>query len=462
MPLDAAATTELAALVGPGGLLGAAELAARDPGVDPRNFGAGLLVRPASTAEVVRLLAYCHERRIGVVPHGGRSGLSGGAESRPGELIVSLERLDAIEAFDPVSRTVVAGAGVRLGTLAALAATRGLSPGIDLAARDSATLGGLVSTNAGGLAAFRYGTMRDRVLGLEAVLADGTVIGEAARVRKRNEGLALEQLFIGAEGTLGVVTRVALELVAEAGWAATALVTVADLAAAVEVCDALQSSSAFAAAAFELMSGNHAAANARQPGFAEFAGLARAPWLLLLEVTAAAAAVAEGGLVEALALLTERGVVAEAMLAQNDAQRRSMWRLREDWQIDRERPGALWYDVSVPLAEVPGYLRALEQRIAAHDPSLGLAVIGHLADGNLHVTVNASTPLTARYEEVAPLVTEGLAAVGGSFSAEHGIGLEKKATLARLGSPAKLRLMRGVKALFDPRGIMNPAKVIPD
>lgn len=462
MPLDAASNAELAALVGPGGLLGAAELAARDPGNDPRNFGAGLLARPASTAEVARLLAYCHERRIGVVAQGGRTGLSGGAESRPGELIVSLERLDAIEAFDPVSRTVVAGAGVRLATVAALAVTRGLSPGIDLGARDSATLGGLVSTNAGGLAAFRYGTMRDRVLGLEAVLADGTVIGEAARVRKRNEGLALEQLFIGAEGTLGIVTRVALGLVAEAEWAATALVTVADLAAAVQVCDALQASSAFAAAAFELMSGNHVAANARQPGLAEFAGLARAPWLLLLEVTAAAAAVAEAGLVEALALLTERSVVGEAMLAQNDSQRRSMWRLREDWQIDRERPGALWYDVSVPLAEVPGYLRSLEQRIADHDPSLRLVVIGHLADGNLHVTVNAAAPLVGRYEEVAALVTAGLAAVGGSFSAEHGIGLEKKATLARLASPAKLRLMRGVKALFDPRGIMNPAKVIPD
>ena len=461
MPLDAAGTAELAALVGPGGLLGAAELAARDPGVDPRNFGAGLLVRPASTAEVARLLAYCHERRIGVVPQGGRSGLAGGAESRPGELIVSLERLDAIEAFDPVSRTVVAGAGVRLGTLASLLATRSLGAGIDLAARDSATLGGLVSTNAGGLAAFRHGTMRDRVLGLEAVLADGTVIGEAARVRKRNEGLALEQLFIGAEGTLGVVTRVALALVPEHGSAATALVAVPDLAAAVVVCDALQSADAFTPAALELMSGNHAAANARQPGLAEFAGIVRAPWLLLVEVTAAAATVAEDGLVEALALLNERGVVADAVLAQSDAQRRLMWRLREDWQIDCERPGALWYDLSVPLAEVPAYVRALNQRIAAHDAALGVAVIGHLADGNLHVTVNAAAPLSARYEEIAPLVTEGLAAVGGSFSAEHGIGLEKKATLARLGSPAKLRLMRGVKALFDPRGIMNPGKVIP-
>jgi FAD/FMN-containing dehydrogenase len=461
MPLPAEHLAALTDIVGAAAVRDAADLAARDPGVDPRNFDAGIMIRPAGTAEVARVLAYCDAARIGVVPQGGRTGLAGGAESRAGEVIVSLDRLNRIDSLDPVSRTVVCGAGVTLATLAAAAAEHGLAPGIDFGGRDSATLGGMVSTNAGGSSAFRYGTMRDRVLGLEVVLADGTVLAELGRVRKRNEGLALGQLFIGAEGTLGVVTRVALGLVAADGATATALAAVADLAAAVALADLVQRATSVVPTAIELMSGSHAHATCRAAGAREFEHLTAAPFLVLIEVAAATAPAAEDGLVALAGSAAERGLVRDAIVAQNEAQRRAMWRIREDWAVDRERPGGLWYDVSVPLAALPAYVAGCAARLAAHDPALELVVIGHLADGNLHLTVNAERPITERYEEVAPLLTDALPALGGSFAAEHGVGLEKQATLARLADPSRLALMRRLKAALDPHGIMNPGKVIP-
>jgi FAD/FMN-containing dehydrogenase len=382
--------------------------------------------------------------------------------TRSGQVALSLARFDRIEAFDPMSRTVVAGAGVTLGMLAAHAAEHGLSPGIDLGARDSATLGGMVSTNAGGVAAFRHGTMRERVLGLEAVLADGRILGELGRVRKRNEGLAVERLLIGAEGTLGVITRVALALVPADGPVATALVALDSLEAGTKLADRAQAGRAATPTAIEVMSGSHAAAVCRALALDDVAPLAAAPYLVLLELAAGDAASAEAALIDVLGQAIEAGLVRDALVAQNESQRQMMWRVREDWAIDRERPGGLWYDVSVPLSAISGYVARLGRRLAAHDPSLALVIIGHLADGNLHVTVNAAEPITARYEEIAPLVTEDLLELGGSFSAEHGIGLEKKATLARLAGAPKQALMRGLKALYDPHGILNPGKVIPD
>ncbi len=461
MALPAEHVAALTGIVGPEAVRDRAELASRDPGIDPRNFGADLMLRPASTAEVSRVLAYCNATRIGVVPQGGRTGLSGGAESRAGEVIVALDRFDRIESLDAVSRTAVAGAGVTLAALAARAAEHGLSPGIDFGGRDSATLGGMVSTNAGGIAAFRYGTVREQVLGIEAVLADGSVLTELGQVRKRNEGLAIERLFIGAEGTLGVITRVALALAPAAGPAAAALVSVPTLAAAVGLADALQRAPALVPVALELMSGNHAATTCRALGPPEFAGIADAAYVVLVEAAAGTAAAAEAALVAALGAAADAGLATDAVVAQNETQRSAMWRIREDWAVDRLRPGGLWYDVSVPVAALPGYMARLRERLAAHDAALALYVVGHLADGNIHLTINGAAPITARYEEIASLVTEGLGALGGSFSAEHGIGLEKKATLARLAGPVKLDLMRRIKAALDPNGIMNPGKVVP-
>ena len=457
-PLNATQVAAITALLGSAQIRTPQDLAALDPGIDPHNFGACLLVRPGSTAEVATVLAYCHAERIPVVPQGGRTGLSGGAITQPGQVALSLERLDAIEVLDADQRSAVVGAGVKLGVLAAQAASVGLSPGIDLGARDSATLGGLVSTNAGGNEAFRYGTMRERVLGLECVLADGTVITELGQVRKRNEGFAVERLLIGAEGALGVVTRVALELVPARRPVATAMVALESLMQAVALARHLRTS---ALVALEVMSGNHAMAVVRSLGMTELASLAAHPWLVLVEVEAASSEQAESLLIDLLGTASEQQLLLDAVLAHNAAQRHAMWRLREDWAVDRERPGGLWYDISVPLSAMADYVARVAARVEALDSSLEVYVIGHLADGNLHVTVNAPYPVNERYEAIAPLVTDELNALGGSFSAEHGIGMEKQATLLRLVSPAKLALMQAVKRVYDPHGIMNPGKVLP-
>ena len=392
---------DLAALVGAEHVRYADELAVLDPGVDPHNLGGDLWLRPKDTDEVVAILRYCHTKHISVVPQGGRTGLSGGATSRPGDVILSLERLNTLT-LDPISRTAVVGAGVKLAVLAEAAAAVGLSPGIDLGARDSATIGGMVSTNAGGIAAFRHGTLRERVLGLEAVLADGRVLSELGQVVKRNEGLAVERLLIGAEGTLGIITSVALSLVP------------------------------------------------------------LDPDLVLVELSATTDEAAQAALLGLLETAAETDIALDAALAQNETQRAHFWRVREDWAVDRERPGGLWYDISVPLSRLSTYVDDVTERLQKYDAQLDLYLIGHLADGNLHVTVNATRPITERYDEIAAVVTQGLTALGGSFSAEHGIGVEKKATLERGIDPTKRDLMRSIKHLMDPHGILNPGKVIPN
>jgi FAD/FMN-containing dehydrogenase len=446
----------LRAIVGETGLRSGEALDGLDPGADARNLRARLLVRPANTAELAAVLGACSAAGVAVVPQGGRTGLAGGAVSKAGEVVLSLERMNRIERIDVVSRTATVEAGVTLEALAAALEPHGLAAGIDLGARGSATIGGMVSTNAGGIDAFRYGTMRERVLGLEAVLADGTVLGELSRVRKDNAGLPLRQLFIGAEGTLGVVSRVVLALVRAGGPQHAALVLVPHLDAALGILQQIDTEPGLTLAAAELMSGNHVEVTARALGVGQVAAAAPAAFAVLFAVS--------GPDPDALTTLlvrgSETGAIVDALLPKNAAEERDLWRIREDWAVDRLRPGGLWYDVSVPLDAIAGYLAALKARLHVHDPGLELYVVGHLADGNLHVTVNSERPVTERYAEIAPLVYEDLKRVGGSFSAEHGIGLEKVASLASWSGARRMQLMRAVKAVFDPAGILNPGKVV--
>jgi FAD/FMN-containing dehydrogenase len=450
----------LAAIVGEAGLRYGPTLAVIDPGVNPGNLGAGLMVRPTTTEEVARVLMLCNDAAIGVVPQGGRTGLAGGAVSRPGQLILSLERMNRIESVNPDARTATVEAGVTLERLDSALTSHGLAAGIDLGARGSATIGGMVSTNAGGVDAFRYGMMRERVLGLEVVLADGTIREELSRVRKDNAGLPLRQLFIGSEGTLGIVTRVVIALVPAPGPRHTCLVLVSDLAAAVAVMRAVEAMAGTVLEAAELMSGNHVALTARTLGITGVAATEPAAFGLLLAIADREHGSTEGALEAALIEASGAGRVVDALLPKNAAEERDLWRIREDWAVDRILPGGLWYDVSVPVDALASYLAELEARIHRHDATLEVYVVGHLADGNLHITVNAATPITARYEEIAPLVYQDLRAIGGSFSAEHGIGIEKVAALERWTGPAGIALMRAVKLVFDRKGILNPGKVL--
>ena len=452
--------SDLAAIVGERGLRCADALRELDPGIHPDNLRAGLMACPASTAEVARVLALCNRSGIAVVPQGGRTGLAGGAVSHPGELILSLERMRNVIDLNPVARTATVEAGVTLEQLQRALAPLGLAPGIDLGARGSATIGGMVSTNAGGMDAFHYGTMRQRVLGLEAVLADGRVVDELRRVRKNNSGLPSWQLFIGSEGTLGVVTRVVLDLVPAPAGRRTALVLVPDLGAAISLLRDAEKLPSTSLAAAELMSGNHVTLTARSLGIGQLVAAPAAPFALLLAFGESGGVASNDALEEFLAEASEAGRIIEVFLPKNAAEERDLWRMREDWAVDRVYVGGLWYDISVPLDALAEYLQALRERLRNHDPALDLYVVGHLGDGNVHITVNATTPIHERYDEIEPLVYEGLRAIGGSFSAEHGIGLEKRAALERWAGADAIALMRGIKAVFDPNGIMNPGKVL--
>ena len=445
----------LTAIVGEPGVRAGEQMSAVDPGMHANNLRASLMARPANTAQAAAVLALCARARIGVVPQGGRTGLSGGAWTHPGELIVSLDRMNRIESVDAASRTATVEAGVTLARLEEALAPHALAAGIDLGARGTATIGGMVATNAGGIEAFRYGTMRERVLGLEVALASGEVLCELSRIRKDNAGLALRQLFIGSEGTLGVITRIVLNLVPVSGPRHTALALLRGLDDAVTLMRAVEAEPGISLAAAELMSGNHIALSADSLHLAPLARMPPAAFGLLIAVTGA-----EAALEAVLSRAADAGLIVDAMLPKNAAEERDLWRVREDWAVDRKYPGGLWYDVSVPIDRLAKYLADVESRLLRHDAALRMYIVGHLADGNVHFTINAAAPISERYAEIAPLIYEGLRELGGSFSAEHGIGLEKRASLEYWAGGTRLRLMQAVKALFDPNGVMNPGKVM--
>jgi FAD/FMN-containing dehydrogenase len=377
---------------------------ALDPGFHKDNLAAALAVFPDTTEAVAAVVALCRDEGIAIVPQGGRTGIAGGAATAPDAVIVSLSRMQRIVTLDPLARTALVEAGVTLGALQQAAAVHGLSPGVDIGARDTATIGGMISTNAGGSEAFRHGTMRQRVLAARAACASAAAAVAALDRLRRQPGLAL--------------------IAAEAMWR------------------------------------DHLVVTAKANGLDGLASFAEAPLYILFEAGGDDEAAVRAAFETALADAVEADEIVDVLIAATLAQRADMWRVREDWAVDRTFPGGLWFDISVPLAELDSTVEAMTRRVAEHDPRHGVFIIGHLADGNLHVTVNASSPITSAYDEVAPLIYAGLKEIGGSFSAEHGIGLEKRRALQRYADPGKLALMRQIKHLLDPDGLMNPGKVL--
>jgi len=449
--------TELAAILGETGLRDATRMDEIEPGHHPQNLAAGLVALPRSAAEVQAIVRLCAAHGVAMVPHGGLTGLAGGAASREGQLVVSLRRMDAVEDIDPLEAVAVVGAGAKLQTVEEAANAKGLSVGIDLAARGSATIGGMISTNAGGIEAFRNGMMRARVLGLEAVLADGGLMNDMARVTKVNEGLDIKQLFIGAEGTLGIVTRAVLRLTPLPGERATALVAVESAKAAVNLFGRLRRASGGGRLlAAEIMFADYALLAATDLKLEALTDFSPAPAYVLVEMAGAT-----GDIEAALAAAIEAGDgPLDALIAQSEAERARFWLLREEtWAVERQKPAGLWFDVSVPLARVDAYMAGLRSRLDAIDPALGLYAMGHLGDGNLHVTVATGKPLQHLKDPVSRAVEHGLKAMGGAISAEHGIGLDKRESLHREADPGKLAAMRAVKAALDPKNVMNPGKI---
>ena len=439
------------------------EVQVLDAGWHPDNLAAGLMVLPASTAEVAEVVALCRQHRVPIVPQGGRTGLVGGAISHPGEVIVSLARMQQIERLDVVSRVAVVQGGVTLESLQQAAAAEGLEPGIDIPARGSATIAGMVSTNAGGIMAFRNGVMRHRVLGLEAVLADGSVYSDLTQVVKNSAGYDLKHLFIGAEGSLGIVTRVVLKLDPLPAASATALFGLPSVQAAL---DAIRW-------AMDIEAGHLRAAEALWNGYIQLTAKAQQwsepgmtldqPVFLLLSLGGAQEQPLQEAFETLFGKVLEHHPQATGIIASSARQERDLWRLREDTDsLYRAHPAAPSYDVSVPLSSLAQYLDEVLEGLAKIEPDFQPYVFGHLADGNLHIILNRSGALAPDLSARVETVLYGkLRALGGSFSAEHGVGSKRIGAMFDTLNPVKLATMAGVKHLLDPGNLLNPGKVLP-
>ena len=428
---------------------------------------ARVVVRPQSTAEVAAVVAACAESGAPIVPQGGNTGQCGGATPDEGgtAVVVSLTRMNRVRAVDRDNATLTVEAGATLVAVQQAAADAGMLFPLSLAAEGSCTIGGNLSTNAGGTAVLRYGNTRELVLGVEAVLADGRIWDGLRGLRKDNTGYDLKQLFIGAEGTLGVVTAVVLKLFPAPQARATALAAVTDVDAAVRLLRLLKSALGDRLVGFELMSAlTIALARKHQPALPD--PLPGHPWYALVQADDCMADSPLAGQLEAaLAAAIESGIAVDVVIAQSGAEAQELWTLRESLAEAQQREGPnIKHDISVPVSAIPRFLDEAGAALAAALPGLRFVTFGHLGDGNLHYNLAApegagAETFMANTSRANRIVHDLVAAHGGSISAEHGIGQYKRAELVRYKSAVELELMHAIKTALDPKGIMNPGKV---
>ena len=461
---------ELRAIVGDRGMVAAGDQAPFE--VDWREYFRGraaAVVKPASTDEVARIVTLLAKHRVPIVPQGGNTGLCGGGipDDSGRAVIVNLSRMNRVRAIDTQNNTMTVEAGCVLANLQQLAEENGRLFPLSLAAEGSCEIGGNLSTNAGGTGVLRYGNTRDLVLGLEVVLADGRVWNGLRGLRKDNTGYDLKHLFIGAEGTLGIVTAAVLKLFPKPRAQATALVALQSPQAAVELLSALRERCGERITGFELISRlcldlvfRHIP-NSRDP-------LSQAyEWYVLVELSDSTEGPALGELLEeSLGAIAEEGAILDAVVATSGAQRAALWKLREDIPEAQKVDGvSIKHDVSVPVSRVPELIERAGAALQARFPAIRIVAFGHAGDGNIHYNCGAQTASAAKEffrhaEEVNHIVYEVVNSLEGSISAEHGLGQLKRDEIKRYKSPLELELMRAIKKTLDPDGIMNPGKVI--
>lgn len=420
-----------------------------------------LLLLPRTTAEVSALVRHCAEHRIAITPQGGNTGLVGG-QIPQGEVLLSLERMTAIRETAPLDDVIVVEAGAPLVTVqdAARAADRFFP--LSLASEGSATVGGLISTNAGGTAVLRYGTMRDLVLGIEAVLPDGSVFNGLKRLRKDNTGYDLKQLLIGGEGTLGVVTAASLKLFPILRSRAVAIVGLSRAEDAIALLARAKGESGGAVEAFELMSRRGVELAIKNIPDVRDPLAQPHPWLALIEIASSEGGHAEAAMERLLTSALENGLIADAALAQSQTQAKAMWRLREEQSAAQKPEGVTWkHDVSVPVSRVPAFLARATAAAEALAPGCRVVAFGHVGDGNIHYDVlqplGGDGPThAAKRDEGSRMIHDIVAELGGSISAEHGLGVMKSAEARRYKDPQAVELMQRLRAAFDPNRIMNP------
>ncbi|BBD97933.1 FAD-binding oxidoreductase [Sphingobium amiense] len=434
---------------------------------------AAAILSPATTQEVADTVKLAAELGVPLVPQGGNTSMVGGA-TPPADgsaLILSLRRMNRIRALSPHDNLAICEAGVILSVLHEAAENAGRRFPLSLGAKGSATVGGLVSTNAGGTQVLRHGTMRALVEGIEAVLPDGSVFDGLDALKKDNRGYDIKQLLIGAEGTLGVVTAASLRLAPAIAARAVAWVgvqTPADALALLRLCETMLGDSV---EGFEVLADETLGFVLGHIPGTRSPIETRTPWHVLIEVDHAD--LSEPGpserLESALAAAFEQEIAVDAAIAANEAQAEAFWRIRESLsEAERAQGPALQYDVSVPVAKMPAFM--VEAAVAAERafPGTTASSFGHLGDGNVHFHVRAPKGtgdgpawIAAQGQAINAFVHDAVVAAGGSISAEHGIGQMKRAELARLASPARLAALRAIKTAFDPQGLFNPGKLVP-
>lgn len=416
------------------------------------------LVRPRSTEQVSAALQLCHAHRVAVVPQGGLTGLAGGAVPVAGCVAISMERMHAVEEVNTRSGVMTVQAGATLQAVQEAAADAGWVFGVDLGARGSCQIGGNVATNAGGNGVLQHGMMREQVLGLEVVLADGTVLPMLRPMIKNNTGYDLKQFFIGAEGTLGIITRVMLRLRPQPQAKATALVAMPSFDQSLAVLQHMQQRFGNSVAAFELMWDSFVQTSVRwqklQAPFAQ-----SHPFLALIDVDGKEEASLREAVEEALGEAMEAGNVLDAVIAQSQTQAKTLWKLREaPAEMNTNMHPPINFDVSLPQSEIGRFAQAIQAAFDVRWPGHHSIFFGHVGDGNLHVSTDGKT-VGGACDAVEAELYRVVGQFQGSVSAEHGIGLHKKPFLALSRTPQELAAMRAIKAALDPLGLMNPGKV---
>jgi len=434
-----------------------------------KRGAADLMLSPADTAELAEIVRLAAANRIGLVPQGGNTSLCGASVPEPegGAVLVSLARMRRVRSVDPDDHSLLAEAGATLADVQAAAEAVDRMFPLSLGAKGSATVGGLISTNAGGVQVLRYGTMRALTLGIEAVLPDGSVLDQLSALRKDNTGYDVKQLLIGAEGTLGFVTAAALKLVPRPRSVATAFVGLASPDGALALLGRLRAATGDQIDSFELMP---------RAGldlvFARIDGTRdplAAPhrWYVLVEATSARPDdPLREALEAALVAAIDAGEAADAAVAESEGQRAALWKLRETLpEAERVDGASVKHDVSVPVGRMPAFLARAAPAVERDWPGSRVLAFGHLGDGNVHFNVRPPVGETfeafqAHAAAITRAVNDIVREEGGSISAEHGIGTLKRGELVRLGDPGKLAAMRAIKAALDPNGIMNPGKLL--
>lgn len=418
------------------------------------------LVRPSSTQQVVEVMQLCHAAGQKVVPQGGLTGLVNGADTSADEIAISLELLNDIEEVDEESRTMTVQAGVLLQSVQEEAARHGMMFPLDLGARGSATIGGNVSTNAGGNRVIRYGMMRDQILGLEVVLADGTLISSLNKIIKNNTGYDIKQLFIGAEGTLGIVTRLVLRMRPQSISQDMACVAVNEFKNVTRLLNFADQNLGGTLSAYEVLWQDFYKLVTSPPATGTPPVAQEYKYYIFLESLGGDIESDNLRFISMLESAFEEGLIADAAIASSQAERDAMWAIRDDVLQTYQNYPAYTFDISVPLNRMESYVTELKGSLNEKWPHHTCMIFGHLGDGNIHVVVGNGDRSKESKLEIEQTVYAPLVGRGGSISAEHGIGLQKKAYLSNSRSDPEMAIMKAIRHALDPKGILNQGKIM--